>query len=308
MNADSHAEPSFANGLAPAFGVAYRQYTYTPDPTVAVGDAMRIEDPAPDVPIPVSTLKACAAGCTALALMYGWAKQGVPQSDRFVPSIAYIYYWARYLEATEKDRQDPGVSLSSALQACLVKGFCADALFPTESVTLRTWADSKPSARANAAAVDNGLLRYLMVRRDVTHLKNAIACKLPVLMRVVVKEHEFEEDGGYVFNPAGISHCVLGIGFEEETFLVRDTEREGGPFPIPFSRLQDPRATSDFLVVPELVPPPPPEPHAFWTQSLVERRYQALQQLDRERGSHLRYAAKFTDWVEAALAAQPLVQ
>jgi hypothetical protein len=305
----THAEASVLNSLAPA--AFYDQYTINPSLNQRL-PAYRIPDPKlPDnMRFEFSEMKACAAGSLALAIVHAWQRAGVPVKDRFVPSVPFIYWYARYLDAVEG--RDAPVVLSNAIRACIYKGFCPDKLFSVAEV--KGDFRLRPSDKASEQALKNGVLHYAMVTRDGKDIAHCIAWELPVLMRIVIHNKAKSPAKGYAWATMGqddaVGHCVLLVGYDlsgatedDWYFLARDYDAPtdlDGCRQIPYSKISDAGQTSDFWVLTDVAPP---EPRGRARKVIVKKRDVGLTALVKERQRHEGYRKKFTGWVQDAITA-----
>src|SRR5262249_34348349 len=155
--------------------------------------------PVPDLPggrtFRFSPMKSCAAGALSQAIVYAWQLDGIPIADRFLPSVPFIYWYARYLDGAPGE--DVPVVLSNTSRASIYKGFCRDEKFSIDEV-----GDDftrSPSTEVAKQALDNGVVEYGMLLRDPASVAACIASDIPVLMRIVIENEAESPPDGYAW-------------------------------------------------------------------------------------------------------------
>ena len=304
----SHGKSSIGIGIVQVSDAAYGDRLYVPQQKSA-DNAYTIPTPLPpDTPFPFSRLNACTAGSTALAIVYAWhSASATYTAPAAFPSIPFIFYYARYLEGVEAS--DVGVTINSAIRACVTRGFCNEDQFQAATAN----ANDKPTTTQISAAVPNAVLDYKLLRRDPGDIASCIAGGRPVLMRIVVDEQKTEEvqwgpGQFYSFGSNAKGHCVLAVGFDEtdsdpsKHFLwVRDTAgpdvSQQGYRPIYYTDVTDPTHTSDFWTLFQVTPQPQssatPQPALQTTDVAAVRK------------AYADNAKDFRGWVKQALYQQP---
>ena len=159
-------------------------------------------------------------------------------------SEAFVYYHAHN---REKSPNDEGTSLYSNIVALETEGVCTEALCPyndQETVT--------PSAEAAADAIQRRVRKALNVRKDLKHIKSAIAQGYPVAASLQIFD-SFQPIDGFIMRPTEEeieanqcgNHAMVLCGYsdDERVFIVRNSWGthfgDNGYCYLPYSYVED---------------------------------------------------------------------
>ena len=194
--------------------------------------------------------------CTANAIAGGIESLMIlEQKDTFVPSRLFIYYNERVLENTIKT--DSGAMLRDGIKTVNQLGYCSELALPYNIAKFA----KKPSAKIYKEALNNKVLTYQRVLRDLDQMKGVLAQNLPFVFGFSVYE-SFESasvaKSGIIPMPTKAEsllggHAVACVGYTKDHFIMRNSWGNSwgdkGYFYMPFEYLLNRGLASDFWVM-----------------------------------------------------------
>lgn len=211
------------------------------------------------------SLGSCTANGTAAGIQYDQKVQGL---DPVMPSRLFDYYNSRLIEGTVN--QDAGASISDAVKAIAMYGWCPENLVGLDSTQacypyVIERFSQKPPQECYATAVANKITDYARVQQDLNHLQATLAAKHPIIFGFTVFpsfESQQVAKSGIMPMPTWADqqrgsvggHCVVAVGYSntQHAFLCRNSWGKwglNGYFWMPYSYILHPRLASDFRVI-----------------------------------------------------------
>jgi C1A family cysteine protease len=199
-------------------------------------------------------LGSCTANAIGAAFQFLQVKQGKPG---FVPSRLFIYYNERLLEGTVDT--DSGAMIRDGMKTVNHEGAPPETSWPYTIGNFR----QKPPQKAYTEGLDNQVLIYRRVVRDLNQMKACLATGFPFVFGFSVYT-SFESPDvaktGVMPMPASSEqllggHAVLAVGYDDATsrFLIRNSWGDGwgikGYFTMPYTYLTQRNLSSDFWTI-----------------------------------------------------------
>ncbi len=159
-------------------------------------------------------------------------------------SEAFVYYYAH---GREKSMADEGTSLYTNIVALETEGVCLETLCPYNDQETEA-----PSAEAVADAIQRRVCKALNVRKDLKHIKSAIAQGYPVAASLQIFD-SFQPIDGFIMRPTEDevesgqygNHAMVLCGYsdEERVFIARNSWGthfgDNGYCYLPYSYIED---------------------------------------------------------------------
>jgi hypothetical protein len=194
----------------------------------------------------------CTANAIGAAIEFDLLKQGLTD---FMPSRLFIYYNERDMENTVNS--DSGAMIRDGIKSVNDKGVCKEDIWPYDILQFT----KKPSEEAYKEALDNVVLDYSRVPRDLLQMKSVLAQGFPFVIGFTVYTYFETEDmmeNGILKMPDLTTETVLGghavlvVGYDDSTsrFIVRnswgDQWAKSGYFEMPYEYLLNSDLSDDF--------------------------------------------------------------
>lgn len=206
----------------------------------------------------------CTANAIAAAFEFDVLKQKLKD---FVPSRLFIYYNERSMEHTTGT--DSGAQIRDGVKSVNKLGVCPEAEWPYDDTpadpNTGIWpAGARPAQKPSPAcyqdALNNQVLNYQRVNRDLAQMKGCLAAGYPFVFGFTVYD-AFESakvaKSGVLNLPASGEqvvggHAVLAVGYDDaaQRFIVRNSWGakwgQKGYFTMPYAYLLAAQLASDF--------------------------------------------------------------
>ncbi len=208
-------------------------------------------------------LGSCTANAIGAAFEFGLLKQGVVYD--FMPSRLFIYYNERVIEHSVDS--DSGAMIRDGIKTVNKQGVCPEIMWPYIIDRFAV----KPKANCYANALNNQVLSYHRVSRNINQMRSCLAEGFPFVFGFSVYE-SFESElvaktGKLNMPKKGESqtggHAVMATGYDHKAkrFLVRNSWGKdwgkSGYFTMPYDYLMNEDLSDDFwtIKVVEVNPP-----------------------------------------------------
>lgn len=200
-------------------------------------------------------LGSCTANAIAGAIEFDIKKQKL---DDFMPSRLFIYYNERDIEGTTLS--DSGAMIRDGIKSVNKQGVCHEDMWPYD---ISQFTD-KPPSNCYDEALDNIVLSYQRMERDIHQMRGCLAEGYPFVIGFTVYSYfespEMAQNG--ILNIPDPDeeqvlggHAVLVVGYNDETkrFKVRnswsDKWGQNGYFEMPYEYLLDENLSDDFWCI-----------------------------------------------------------
>jgi C1A family cysteine protease len=209
----------------------------------------------------------CTANAIAGAFEFDLLKQKLKD---FIPSRLFIYYNERSMERTTGT--DSGAQIRDGVKSVNKLGVCPETEWPYDDTpadpNTGIWPPgAKPAQKPTPAcykdALDNQVLNYQRVNRDLAQMKGCLAAGYPFVFGFTVYD-AFESSQvaktGVLNLPASSEqvvggHAVLAVGYDDaaQRFIVRNSWGakwgQKGYFTMPYAYLLSAQLASDFWTI-----------------------------------------------------------
>lgn len=206
----------------------------------------------------------CTANAIAAAFEFDLKKQ---QLAEFTPSRLFIYYNERRIEHTVD--YDAGAQIRDGIKTVKRQGVCPESEWPYDDTPAQydggpfpaeATAGQRPPDKCYQDALDNQVVLYQRVLRDLDQFRGCLAAGYPFVLGFTVytsfESKETAETGTMTMPQPDEEvlggHAVLAVGYDDETkrFLVRNSWGTGwgqdGYFTMPYPYLLERALAADF--------------------------------------------------------------
>lgn len=200
-------------------------------------------------------LGSCTTNAIGGNYEYEEIKQGKP--NVFMPSRLFIYFNERLMEGTVAS--DSGAMIRDGIKSVATQGVCSEDMWPYE-ITAFT---NKPSDECYTAALNNKVVQYLRVNRNIHDMKSCLADGYPFVFGFsVYQSFESGEVAQTGLMPMPLpnetllgGHAVCAVGYDDATERIKVRNSWGtewgvnGYFFMPYKYITDNDLADDFWTI-----------------------------------------------------------